>query len=224
MHNIQRKILEKLLYAEALGYAQIRPAGVESNHFAYHLEQLVKAGIIAKQDKRYSLTPAGLALVDRLSQEKMIDRVQPHIVTAIRLENNNGEVLLYKRNFQPYFHRIGLLVGKTHYEETIQHAAIRELEEKSGIINVPLTHRGMAYVEAIQQGTSISKVLYHFFTGTTDAQPQQTNPKRGECYWGDPAAQPANELMPGFAEAEKLIDSHPGTLFFAEITTDLSAS
>lgn len=221
MHNIQRRILEKLLYAESLGYAQIRPTGVESNHFAYHLEQLVKAGIIAKEDKRYFLTPAGLALVDRLSQEKMVDRLQAHIVTAIRLQNSSGEVLLYKRNFQPYFHRIGLPLGKTHYEETIGQAAIRELEEKSGIINVVLTHRGTAYIEAIQQGTSISKVLYHFFTGTTDAQPQQTNPKRGECFWADPASLPPGQLMPGFAETEQLIQANPDTLFFAEITDDI---
>ncbi|HEX9153429.1 MAG TPA: hypothetical protein VF809_01275, partial [Candidatus Saccharimonadales bacterium] len=82
MHNIQRKILSKLLYAKECNYAAMRPKGVESNHFAYHLEQLIKDRLIIKQDKSYSLSPLGLSLIDRLSQEKMVERLQPHIVTA----------------------------------------------------------------------------------------------------------------------------------------------
>lgn len=220
MHNIQRKIVAKLLYAEYLGYAAIRPAGVESNHFAYHLDQLVRSGLVGKKDKRYFLTPKGLAYVDRMSQEKMEQRLQPHIVTAIYLTNSKGQVLLYKRYFQPYFHRIGFPLGKTHYEESITAAAERELIEKCDISDVALTHRGMAYIEARQQGTTISKVLYHFFSGASDAEPKQIDPLRGESFWADPATYKQSELMPGFTETKQLIDSQ-NSLFFTEIITDL---
>lgn len=220
MHNIQRKILNKLLYAESLAYAQMRPDGVESNHFAYHLDQLVRGGIVGKKDKAYFLTPDGLALVDRMSQEKMVDRLQPHIVTAIRLKNSDGHTLLYKRNFQPYIYRVGLPLGKVHYDESVLQAAKRELLEKCGLIGMPLTHRGMAYIEAHQQGVTISKVFYHLFTGITDEEPQQTNTLRGSSFWGNTEDYDGHDLMPGFRTLENLLNSNE-ELFFTEITEDL---
>lgn len=223
VHNIQRKILGKLLYAESLAYAQIRPPGVESNHFAYHLEQLVRAGLVGKKDKRYFLAPDGLAAVDRMSQAKMVARLQPQIVTAIDLTNSKGETLLYKRNFQPYFHRIGHPLGKTHFEETVMQAAARELMEKSGLEGVTLTHRGMAYIESRQDGFTISRVLYHIFSGVSDAEPIQTNPQRGSSFWADPSHYTDKELMPGFRNIQQLLATEEN-LFFAEITAELSPS
>ncbi|HSW66789.1 MAG TPA: hypothetical protein VLI54_06650 [Bacillota bacterium] len=101
MHNIQRKILGKLLYAKWLGYAQMRPAGIESNHYAYHLDQLVRTGLVIKKDKKYSLSAQGLSAVDRMSQEEMVDRVQPRIVTAVDITTDDGQSLLFRRGFQP---------------------------------------------------------------------------------------------------------------------------
>ncbi|HSX17508.1 MAG TPA: NUDIX domain-containing protein [Patescibacteria group bacterium] len=221
MHNIQRKILTKLLYAEALNYAAIRPDKVESNHFAYHLEQLLKAGLVIKKDRLYSLSPSGLALVDRMSHGKMVDRIQPHIVTAIQVTNDAGETLLYKRKFQPYFHKVGLPLGKVHIEESVAEAATRELEEKTGLAGIPLTHRGIAYIEAKMDDFMISKVLYHVFEGhTKDALPVTTNPERGECFWGDPTQYTTDQLMPCFNDVQKLLNDSEG-LFFAELTAQI---
>lgn len=221
VHHIQRKILNKLLYTESLGYAQIRPPGIESNQFAYHLDQLVRSQIVAKQDKKYSLAPEGLALVDRLSQEKMVDRLQPHIVTAIDLTNEKGETLLFRRGFQPYFHLLGFPLGKTHFEEDVLTAANRELQEKTGLTNVALTHRGMVYIEATQAGQTISKVLYHVFQGTITGRPATTASHRGSCQWADHTTFRQNELMPGFLKVKELLDHTTEGLFFAELTQEL---
>lgn len=217
MHNIQRKILGKLLYAEYLGYAEMRPAGVESNHYAYYLEQLVKAGLIAKQDRKYFLAPAGLALVDRMSQEKMVDRPQPHILTVIDITNDKGQTLLYKRGFQPYIHTLSFPLGKTHMDESVMQAATRELQEKTALTNVPLTHRGDVYVTIHQEEHLISKELCHVFSATVTGSPALPSPtQRGTCLWADIGAYQPNEFMPGFLAIKKMLASESG-FFFAEV-------
>ncbi len=217
---MQRKILEKLLYAESLGYAALRPAKTESNLFAYHLEQLLKEKLIIKHDRSYTLSPAGLALIDRLSQTTMAARTQPHIVTAIDLVNARGETLLFKRSFQPYLHRLGFPMGKIHLEETIAQAAARELQEKTGLQDIPLTHRGVVYIEATQDGQLISKVLYHVFHGeVAEALPVTAGP-RGECLWADHTTFTTEQLMPGFLRIKELLATQPG-LFFDELSQAL---
>jgi ADP-ribose pyrophosphatase YjhB (NUDIX family) len=224
MHHIQSKILHQLLYVRETNYASLRPAGVESNHFAYHLEQLIRDGLIEKHDKSYLLSPRGLAYVDRLSQTAMNDRLQPHIVTAIDLTAPNGKTLLFKRNFQPYIHLVGLPVGKMHYDETVGAAAVRELQEKTGITDVALQHRGMVYIRAAKDGFAIGRVLYHVFHGDVDAElPAQAPSERGECYWGDHTQLRPDECMPGFLRIKQLL-AESTELFFDELSFDLSAA
>src|SRR5581483_11454279 len=140
MHHIQRKILQQLMYAASLNYAKMRPAGVESNQFAYHLDQLIHEGLIAKDRRSYSLTDKGLALVDRSSHKDIRVRLQPHIVTSLYITNDQGQMLLYEHRFQPYLNLYGPPQGRLHYAEHIADAAQRELFEKTGLVDVPLKH------------------------------------------------------------------------------------
>ena len=143
VHHIQRKILAKLLYAVSLPYARLRPGGIESNHFAYHLEQLLAAKLVSKHDRQYALTPKGLSEIDRMSHANMTGRLQPHIVTAVDITSADGQTLLFKRNFQPYIFRVGFPLGKTHYSENVAAAAARELQEKTGLTGIALRQRGI---------------------------------------------------------------------------------
>jgi 8-oxo-dGTP pyrophosphatase MutT (NUDIX family) len=223
VHYIQRKILGKLLYADALSYAAMKPHGVESNHYAYHLEQLQKEGLVKKHDKLYALSPRGLHVIDRMSQEVMVERLQPHIVTAIDITNAQGQTLLFKRSFQPYIHRFGFPLGKIHYEEDIYRAAERELYEKTSLTGVPLRQRGMVYVEASQEGTVISKILCHVFDGVLEGAPRVTPDlsHRGESVWLDHRTLTANDTMPGFFAIKKLFAGTSDALFFAELQENL---
>jgi 8-oxo-dGTP pyrophosphatase MutT (NUDIX family) len=222
VHHIQRKILSLLMHATTLNYAQMRPKGVESNHFAYHLDQLVQAKLVIKQDRSYSLTTEGLALVDRVSHDNITVRKQPHIVTSICITNDAGQTLLFKHAFQPYLNLVGFVQGRLHFEETIAEAARRELLEKTGLQDIKLTHRGMAYIHATKQGASISKILVHDFEGTVKGTPPliSNDPQKGTPTWGDATAYAEHECMPGFGEINKLLNQST-RLFFAEIETEM---
>jgi ADP-ribose pyrophosphatase YjhB (NUDIX family) len=211
------------MYASSLGYAQMRPKGVESNHFAYHLDQLIRAGLIAKDGRSYSLTPLGLSLADRVSHENMTIRTQPHIVTAAHVVNGDGQLLLYKHTFQPYLGLYGFPQGRLHFEERVATAAARELQEKSGLQKVKLTHRGIVYVHARKGEETISRILIHVFSGAVKGSPKLSAPtEKGASSWGDPDAYTAQECMPGFPQIRKLLAKNGSELFFAEIETEMA--
>lgn len=219
VHHVQSKILKRLLYVDDANYAKLRPDKVESNLFAYHLEQLLKDGLVAKTDARYTLSPKGLAHIDRLSHLKMKRRLQPHIVTAIDVTTPDGKTLLFKRSFQPFIHLVGFPLGKVHFDESVPEAAARELQEKTGLTGLTLHHRGMVYIDAKRQGVTTSKVLYHVFhADVPDELPAQTPPERGECFWADHKTLASKTLMPGFLRVKELLASNPSQFFFDELT------
>ncbi len=223
MHHIQAKILQKLLHAYSLNYAGMRPTGVESNHFAYHLEQLLKEGLIAKEGRVYYLSPAGLAYVDSLSQGKMVTRRQPNISTLIDVTTPDGQTLLFKRNFQPYLHLVGLPLGKLHYEERIADAAARELQEKSGLTGLELAHRGMVYIHVSLADTTITRILCHVFhADVAEALPVSIPPERGEVFWADRTTLDPATFAPGFTRVKELLSADRG-LFFEEIEVTLGS-
>jgi ADP-ribose pyrophosphatase YjhB (NUDIX family) len=222
MHHIQRKILQLLMHAPTLSYARLRPNGVESNHFAYHLDQLIRARLVVKQDRNYSLTPEGLHHADRASHATVAVRKQPHIVTTILINNDAGQTVLFTHAFQPYLGYVGFPQGRAHYDETIAEAASRELFEKTGLQNVPLEHRGMVYVSAVKEGETISKILAHVFTGTVQGTPTlaSDDPKKGTASWGKPDPDGETKYMPGFWQITQLVLKSKN-LFFAELEDSL---
>lgn len=206
MHYIQSKILDSLLYAETLRYSQLRPEGIESNHFAYHLAELQKEKLVKRVPGGYTLAPKGLAYVDRLSHKHMKPRQQPKIVTNIRLKNSSGETLLFQRKYQPYIGRLGWPSGKLHLGESLQAAAERELQEKTGLSGIKLTHKGLVYVEVKSEGHVISQVMAHFFDGKAPAKSQTITSERGSSHWATLKDYAAKELMPGMLQLEEMLE------------------
>lgn len=224
MHHIQRKILSRLIYAEKLHYAQMRPVGVESNHFAYHLEQLMRECLVIKQEREYSLSEKGLAFADRLSHKSMTTRLQPNIVTMLYITNDVGQTLLYQFAFQPYIKRYGPPLGRLHYEENVATAASRELSEKTGFTDIPLVHRGIVYINVTRTGKDISRIMAHVFSGQVAGMPTLSDPTaKGGPVWKHGERLTKAQCMPGFKEVRKLLLQTPtDRLFFAEITAELA--
>lgn len=210
------------MHAPTLSYAQMRPKGVESNHFAYHLDQLVRAGLVLKKDRAYSLTTEGMALADRVSHADMTVRTQPHIVTTVCVTNEAGQAVLFQHEFQPYMHFVGFPQGRLHYGETVAQAATRELFEKTGLQDVPLTLRGNVFITAMKDNADLSRICSYVFTGSVAGKPKliSADPKKGKVIWGDMAKYDKKPCMPGFHEIRKLL-AESGGFFFAEIQTEL---
>lgn len=67
IHTIQLQILTKLMKSPAeQRYSELMILGIENDLFNYHLQQLVKTGLVNKNEARYSLTEIGQKSITHL--------------------------------------------------------------------------------------------------------------------------------------------------------------
>lgn len=168
-HHIQRHIIDVLMYTEIARFRDLRPPRTDTNLFSYHLKALIKERLVQKVEGGYTLTQNGLSYVDRVSVEKKYIRSQPKIITMLLVQNSDGDVLLQKRNKQPYINDWTLPYGKLHIEDqTLEAAAQREALEKLALNDQPVVHAGDCYIRVVQEGQVISTTLAHIFKFNRD--------------------------------------------------------
>jgi len=221
MHHIQRTILGQLMQGESLRYSEIKPKGIESNLFAYHLKALRDEGLVLRTGwGAYGLTPAGKRYVDTLSLSDLKPRVQPKIVILLACHDRLGRWLLMRRKVQPLLGKIGFPYGKLHRGETIAEAAHREMSEKIGI-EAELHHRGDGYITIQQHGEPISEVLFHLFSGVISSGEPLAQHPAGEVFWSQPEEDWSRDemmsSMPDLLEAMSLSEDR----FFLESFYDI---
>lgn len=221
MHILQQKIISRLIHRSGARFAELKPEGIESNHYVYHLKSLIREGLVKKSGNLYQLTAEGKQLVDKLSLQDFRERIQPKIVTMIACKNNRGEYLLYCRNRQPFLGTVGFPYGKIHLGEKIQEAAERELKEKTGL-SAKLKHRGDVYLTVYENSDLINQVLCHVFSGTQPIGKLVGQSDREECFWAKLSGLKKSELIPGFLEIVNLLKKHSlGQMFFGEFIFNL---
>ncbi len=227
MHHIQRTILGELMRGENLRYGQIKPKGLESNVFAYHLKSLKDSGYVMRTSwGTYGLTTTGKRYVDTLSLTNLKPRLQPKIIILLACHDRLGRWLLMKRKVQPLLGKVGFPYGKLHRDETVAQAADRELLEKTGFV-APLTHRGDGYI-VIREGETkepISEVLFHLFTGVAPSSDPFAHHPAGELFWATPDQDwTDSKMMPSMPDLIKLLEAPAEARFFAELDYTLPAS
>lgn len=168
-HHIQKDIIDVLLYTEVARFRDLRPKNVDTNLFTYHLQSVIKAGIVQKVEGGYTLTTKGLSYVDRLSTQNKVIRMQPKIITMLLIQNSDGDVLLQRRAKQPYINAWTLPYGKVHIDDvSIEAAGQREALEKLGLHNQPLSHSGIAYIRVLDGDQVLSTTTAHICTFNRD--------------------------------------------------------
>jgi len=168
-HHIQKHIIDVLMYVEVARFRDLRPDRTDTNLFTYHLNALVKSGMVAKVTGGYSLSTIGLSYVDRVSTEKKTIRSQPKIITMLLIQNSEGDVLLQKRSKQPYINAWTLPYGKLHIDDpSVIIAAKREAKEKLGLDDQEMRHAGDCYIRVKTGDEILSTTLAHVFRFNRD--------------------------------------------------------
>lgn len=163
-HHIQKHIIDVLMYAKVVRFRDLRPPKVDTNLFTYHLNVLVKGGMVDKVQAGYALSTDGLAYVDRVSTENKTIRTQPKIISMLVVQNSEGDILLQRRTKQPYIGTYTLPYGKLHIEDkSVLRGAQREAFEKLGLENPAMTHAGDCYIRVRVDSELISTTLAHVF-------------------------------------------------------------
>ena len=220
MHEVQRSVLRRLSARNGLRFSEIKPRGVESNRFMYHLKALIDASLVRKNGLLYKLTAKGKGYIDRLSDVDFKERIQPKIVTLIVCKNEKGQYLLYKRGKQPFLDKIGFPYGKIHMSERIEDAALRELREKTGL-TAQLTYRGDVYITVHDEEELLTQMLAHVFSGRKPKGIPTNNSSIGKCFWGEPSKVSIGEEIPGFHQVFRLVEGTVSRTFFKEYFLDV---
>lgn len=190
MHMYQKHILDLLRTNQQLHYGELRPSGVESSHFKYHLDQLRQDGLVERVDRGvYTLTLKGKMAVDRLSAGRINPMQTPKVITYTLLRDDDAYYLQRKLK-EPFLGKLNMVSGKVHLGERTIEAAKREVGEKTGLTVTSIQQNLVAEVRIHESGELISHFVAYVFTASFE---------------GD--AERLVKVMPGSVSA--LVDSSP---------------
>ena len=136
MVEIEKEILEKLMYNSSLNYNSLwKKKKYPSSKFNYHLKKLVKDELLIKNENgEYELTQKGTQYIAELNNKKLEKQTIPLTCSFVLCINENNEVLLQKRKKQPYLGIVNIPGGKVQFGESTYQAGMRELFEESKLI------------------------------------------------------------------------------------------
>lgn len=116
LHQIQRQIINKLIFSPGLRYTELKPSkDLENNQFDFHLDRLISLGYVQKVDKLYALTNAGKTYSATFDTEKVAVIKQAKLtvwLAPMRKANDLWEFLVYTRLKHPFFGCQGFCGGK----------------------------------------------------------------------------------------------------------------
>lgn len=211
MHYIQSYILDSLVTSKYLRNKDMRPSGVESNLYQYHLLQLQKLGYIKKYKQTYTLSNKGLAYATKHSVELKKERTQPQILTILFVTNNKDELLIRTKQRQPFIGMQSLLMGKMHKNESLDTAAKREYKERVGEGPSPLFKLfSTAHISILQGDCVISDYIGLLVAATI---PEHTLLKTNCSFYAvntlrrETLAPGTLELIEAYKEKPKFIES-----------------
>lgn len=168
-HHIQKHIIGVLMHQRYARFRDMRPPKTDTNLYSYHLKLLQKNDFVTKTSVGYTLGKNGLLFVDHVSTESLNVRTQPKIITMLVIQNGDGDILLWRRQRQPFLDQWTLPYGKVHIDDTTALAvAQREAKEKLQCETLTLGHAGECYIRVMDRGEVMMSTLVHVFRGETD--------------------------------------------------------
>ena len=130
LSQVQNHIISRLKNARAIRYAELKPGKIPNDLFNYHLQFLVKKGLIEKKDGGYALARPGIKLVADTDDAMF----KVNVITLVsRVRAGRIEILNQIRTSHPSFGKIGAMGGVVRKGESLETAARRKLKTETGL-------------------------------------------------------------------------------------------
>ena len=150
MHHLQKTILLKLAHLETARFADLKPKGLDSNVFTYHLKQLINSKLVEKQSGGdYCITQKGKLAVINVRLDSKSELEQAHPVLYLTAQNDKGEWLLRKRLVHPAYGKIGFLHIEPNAHEDIFVTARRMFKQRTGL-DAEFRVRGSGFLKILR--------------------------------------------------------------------------
>lgn len=135
LSEVQAKILSLIARNDGLRYSEAYPGEeIDDDLYNYHLQEMVKKGILEKKDKKYQLTDEGKREIIPFNIRGEYNGQFSFSVILVVMRNNRAETLIHKRVRHPYRGEISNISGKIQKGELVVDAAKRKLKEESGLL------------------------------------------------------------------------------------------
>lgn len=136
IHEFQISILRELLFKQGARFRDLNKVGVTNDHFTFHLNHLIKEGLVIKKDGKYYLSDEGKEFANRMDTDALKLERQAKLgvaIHAVRQRNGKTEYLVHHRLKEPFYGWYGSHSGKIRWGETPLATAKREFLEESGL-------------------------------------------------------------------------------------------
>ena len=100
IHDFQSSILRELLFKPGARFSDLKKVDVSNDHFTFHVNQLLKEGLIRKDNRKYFLTTEGKEFANRMDTDSLKLEKQGKVAIAIHaVRTNKGvkEYLVHRR-------------------------------------------------------------------------------------------------------------------------------
>jgi len=139
LHTAQATILDILRHTqEARFSALMRPTGMTSDTFKFHLQKMTRLGYVYRTAAGgYQLTAAGKEFANNIDDQELQRQRQPKlsILIIVSKPSSDGQrtYLFQQRKRNPFYNWWGLLSGPAQWGEAIEETAARELHKQTGL-------------------------------------------------------------------------------------------
>jgi ADP-ribose pyrophosphatase YjhB (NUDIX family) len=132
---IQNRIISLLKNKHRARYSELQIEGEANDLFNYHLQFLVKKGIVVKDEQGYFLSELGLRIVADANTIEQGDHLfKVNVIMVVSRKNGKEiEILNQLRKSHPSYGKIGVPGGVVYKEEPIIDAAKRKLQIETGL-------------------------------------------------------------------------------------------
>lgn len=202
-HHLQKQILQKLSIKTTARFAEMRPEGIESNSFTYHLRELVKQKLVIKNsDGTYTITARGTHATAHLvhSPIEILELAHSVLLMAVRSSNNNW--LLQKRLTPPMQGKYGFIYAEPNANEHIAITAQKTVEEKTNILT-DFTPRCTGYIRVFKDDAQESFIHFNVLESVLETMPDV--PPKDITWLADPDFT-ANDMIPSMYDLVKLLN------------------
>lgn len=159
---IQNDILSRLKNAKTLRYGELHKTDIPNDLFNYHLQHLVKLGMVEKDNGEYYLSAIGIKHVadPYIANNTITSLFKMNVITIVsRVVKGKIEILNQLRKSNPSYGKIGVMGGVVLKGESIEVAATRKLKDETGL-NAKLKFVGCERRMMYKDGELFSDVLF----------------------------------------------------------------
>jgi ADP-ribose pyrophosphatase YjhB (NUDIX family) len=186
IHPIQAGIMRELFFRDSLHFAEINVDAIPSDQFSYHLRQLLKYGLIEKnEDSQYALSVMGKSRAIMLAPNEGGYIEQGFLAVRVVLskeEDGQQYFLLQKRTVVPYKGTLATPGDKVLFGEDMYDAARRAIFQQTDL-ECDVSLSGLKHYKDSYLGRVVQDKYFFVFHATYRKGHLKTNGSKGTNLW-----------------------------------------